>query len=149
MIFLVKDRQILVDDADHESIVAHSWYLEKSRSKTYLRSRIDGKLVRLHQFILGETAKGKVVDHINGNTFDNRRENLRVCSGGQNIQRGYLKKNKYMGVSYYARDKNYRVRVGKKHIGYFNDQKSAAIAYNNAAVRMYGNLAKINDIGND
>ena len=41
--------------------------------------------------VYGEIPKGMVIDHINGNTLDNRIENLQCITQAQNIQRSPLK----------------------------------------------------------
>lgn len=40
----------------------------------------------IHQMIIGKAPKGKVVDHINRNKLDNRRENLRFITQAENIK---------------------------------------------------------------
>ena len=80
---------------------------------------------------------GAYIDHINGNSLDNRRENLRIASASQNSQnRKPVGKSKYAGVCRY-RDK-WQAQIGfnskKKHIGYFSTQIEAAKAYDTFVV---------------
>ena len=74
----------LVDDEDFEKISAHNWYASYSPNikKYYAQRQIsdgeqDQKSVRMHRVLTGAKAKDRVV-HLNGDTLDNRRENLRV-----------------------------------------------------------------------
>ncbi len=81
----------MVDDADYDSVSKLKWYPFLSGSGYYLSrtSTIDGKkrTVSLHRLLMGEP-KGMQVDHINGNTLDNRRSNLRVVTASENQKNG-------------------------------------------------------------
>lgn len=50
---------------------------------TYAVRRHEGRKQLLHRLIAAP-GKGKIVDHKNGDTLDNRRANLRVCTRSQN-----------------------------------------------------------------
>lgn len=86
-------------------ILDFSWYLGKDGYPTTYRSK-DGEIkfgrgIKLHQLINPKLPKGYVVDHINRNKLDNRRENLRVCTAKQNsynTSRPKNSKSKYKGV---------------------------------------------------
>ena len=108
-----------------------------------------------HRFYLpkGGTASGLVVDHINHNTLDNRRKNLRLCTWAQNNQnrRPSKRKNKlskYKGVSFYKKSKLYRALIwcNKKQyfLGYFKDETDAAKAYDKKARELFGEFAYLN-----
>lgn len=93
---------------------------------------------------------GLVVDHINGNTLDNRRTNLRICTQRLNIQNsqpwGLLG---LRGVSREKQAKKYRARItdlegDELHLGMFDTQSEAAEAYDRAALSLYGNFAWLN-----
>lgn len=94
-------------------------------------------------------------DHKNHDTLDNRMENLRICLHSQNMQnRRKSRKNKsgFKGVFYYKRDKKWRSEIcfnnKKYHIGSFNSKKEAAIAYNNAAKKFFGEFSFLNVVIN-
>lgn len=76
---------------DYKEVSRHKW---TTNNTGYAVSRINGKLVLLHRFIL-KPKKGQQVDHVNLDKTDNRRENLRVCNNGLNQQnrKGYNKYN--------------------------------------------------------
>lgn len=86
----------LVSDEDYEKVSQYKWHasLESRGTKWYAcrRETIDGKRVkiRMHRFVMG-LPPGKddprVVDHINHNSLDNRRENLEVITQEENMQR--------------------------------------------------------------
>lgn len=98
----------------------------------------------------------KLVDHINGDPFDNRIENLREATASENG--GNRRKindsltSKYKGVSLNKTGKwraqivlNYR----KLYLGLFDTQIEAAKAYNKAALELFGEFAKVNEIPDD
>jgi hypothetical protein len=56
-----------------------NWYLENERKGTHAVRKYKGKLIYMEDEIMGiEGGKGKIVIHLNGNTLDNQRHNLRV-----------------------------------------------------------------------
>lgn len=145
-----KVAQALVDVGDYYLAEDHKWGLCISRGLKYVGSRINGEYICLHQFLL-ETRNG--ADHRNGNPLDNRRSNLRVCSQADNtLNRGFNKNNKsgYKGVIFYSKTNKWRARIGyrgiKRHIGYYDTPKEAAIAYNNKALELHKEFAKINNL---
>jgi len=66
----------ICDIQDWEKIKQYRWYLGING---YPATRVKGKTVCLHQFLMARE-KGYVIDHINRNRLDNRRENLRYAS---------------------------------------------------------------------
>src|SRR5688572_25116532 len=87
-IALTRGKVALVDEADAELLAGHSWCanLNSKTDHWYAQSRIRGKLVYMHRLITG-AGQGQVVDHINDDGLDNRRENLRLVSHASNIRR--------------------------------------------------------------
>lgn len=100
-----------------------------------------------------ELEPGEVIDHIDGDRRNNRVENLRVCKNDENQHnRGGAKQSTsfYKGVSYCQRHKKWRAQIKSqgrsKHIGYFDKESDAAIAYNDVAIRTFGAFAFINKV---
>ena len=96
---------------------------------------------------------GMYVDHINNDSLDNRKVNLRVCTIKQNNQNVKARKSltgKYRGVRYNKTNKNYRARItcdGIAHeIGSFESEDDAVLAYNNKAQELFGEYAYINKL---
>ena len=94
-------------------------------------------------------AKGEIakVDDL-----DNRRENLRLCNARQSGFNMPKRKSasQYKGVHWNKRDKKWYAHIGVdsklKHIGYYDSEIEAAIAYNNAAKKYHGEFARLNII---
>lgn len=92
-----------------------------------------------------------VVDHINGNTLDNRRSNLRVCTQSQNLMNSKKSSNNksgLKGVSWHKKNKQWQVFVGvnNKRIfgGYYKCRLLAGMKYDELAIKHHGRFAKLN-----
>lgn len=119
-----------VDAKDIDKIKGLKW---SAISTGYIATYIDGKAILLHRF-LTECPSGYVVDHINHDTKDNRRCNLRVCTQGQNL----LNKKSESNSGLYGISKSkagyYNVRVGGKYCGCSKDLEKA-IAIRNEHIK--------------
>lgn len=92
---------------------------------------------------------GQIVDHINHNGLDNRPENLRFVTRGQNRQRSQCKpqgESGYFGVSRQKRGWKAVIWHDNKHyyLGYFHSPEDAARAYDKAAMEKFGPYCKTN-----
>jgi D-Tyr-tRNAtyr deacylase len=102
------------------------------------------KSVGLHRFLLG-SPEGLVIDHINHNTLDNRRKNLRVATIAENAQnRKGAQSDSKTGIRGVYWNKSFNkwhahLKVNKKHIsaGYFDDIKEAEKAVIEARSRYH------------
>jgi hypothetical protein len=132
----------IVDDDDYDRINQFTWcYNKGTRNKTYYAIRgvrYGDKQFReyMHRVIMN-APDDIIVDHINHDTLDNRKENLRVGTQKLNqlnrISHGGSK-SKYKGVSLFSNGK-WVVHYKKEHIGYFVDEVDAALAYNAIAFK--------------
>ncbi len=152
LIPLTQDKFAIVDAEDYEQLCKYKWYAQRVGKNYYARNRRRHGLVSMHRVIM-KAPKGLVVDHINHNTLDNRRKNLRLCTWAQNNQnrRPSKRKNKlskYKGVSFDKKRKVYRVLIwhNKKQyfLGTFKDEKEAAKAYDKKAKELFGEFAYLN-----
>lgn len=75
------DGYFLFDTEDYDKIKDYTW--AKQKSTGYVCSRSIGTFIRVHRLIM-DCPKDMVVDHINHNTSDNRKCNLRVCTQAEN-----------------------------------------------------------------
>lgn len=117
----------------------------------YAIRKYNNKTQYLHVFIMNPP-EGFVVDHINGNTLDNRLCNLRICTkieNSRNRKPNIIKKLKAKGVDMDKRTGKFRarIRVNYKHIylGTFQKEEDAAKAYNEAAIKYHGTFSKTNE----
>lgn len=90
-----------------------------------------------------------LVDHINGNTTDNRIENLRWCNRSQNrinSKKTTGKTSKYRGVSWDKQHKKWKVqgRIDGKvvRLGSFNSELEASEIYDKYAKKYHGEFAR-------
>lgn len=76
-----------IDSNDYDRTKVHVWRISKKRQKYYVitGSKKKNTMIYLHAFILGEHADGYEIDHIDGNSLNNRRSNLRLVSRQENI----------------------------------------------------------------
>lgn len=115
-----------VIDADCCPIVrAFPWHMNGGYVTTHLSYKQRKRVLRLHHLIL-PPQDGLYVDHINGNTLDNRRSNLRLLTKSLNG----LNRQTERGVKM-TRGGKYEARVSKDgkyiHLGTF-DTYAQAIA---------------------
>ena len=75
-----------IDDCFADDVAKFTWSLAGGRTKNYLRSGyregVNQKIRYLHRYVweLSGRTPVNMIDHINGDTFDNRLENLRPAS---------------------------------------------------------------------
>lgn len=138
---------VLVDQDVYEKLRTRSVSIS---SHGYARTGINGSgepLEYLHRFIMG-SPKGKVVDHINRNRLDNRRVNLRICEQKENLWNTQAVLEGYKGV--YENEFSWIAQVMANgvihHIGSFETQEEAALAYNRKALEVHGQFAHLNVI---
>ncbi len=120
----------IFDKEDYDKLKDYCWIkttagyaLYKGCSKTLLAHRV---VINCPPDLL--------VDHINHNTLDNRKCNLRICTQAQNLHnrkaKGYSKEGDV-----------YRVYIGKKHLGSYRTEAEAIIARKEAEQKYYGEFA--------
>lgn len=99
-----------VDLEDIELIKNYKWYLTGSG---YAMTRMSkNKQLFLHRLIMNPK-KDKVIDHINGDPLDNRKENLRICTQSENLLNRKLSKNNTTGVAGVKYDKHRKSYVAR------------------------------------
>lgn len=77
--------RIIIDEQDFSMCQQYRWHIEKykNRSMQYGAAMNNGKVLRIHRYIMQAPTQMQV-DHINHDGLDNRRCNLRICSNRDN-----------------------------------------------------------------
>jgi len=148
----------IVDDEDYEALCQWKWHARPHRNTIYASHNIGrGRTIDMHQLIM-PLPKGYIIDHINMNGWDNRRKNLRQATCKENLRNsaGHKdRKSKYKGVHW--NNYNPKRRRGKwvaqicvdgkqTHIGRFNTEIEAVLAYNRKAKECFGKFARLNNV---
>lgn len=158
---LTKNQKTTVDVIDAD-LAIFKWCAQPQRSDYYaVRSitnpdkkprqiRVSLACIILSRSIGRKLKPNEKCDHKNGNTLDNRRENLRLATNAQNGQNSKLYANNasgYKGVFWYKERGKWRAQIkvnGKqKFLGDFFDKEKAAEAYRIAAEKFHGEFARI------
>jgi hypothetical protein len=149
---LTQGKVALVDDRDYDWLVRYKWHAVKINGSFYAATSeyMEGKTVRryMHRFIL-KTETGIEVDHIDGDALNNLRSNLRQCTHKQNLRNTRIQdgfSSKYKGVGRKKHKWRARIMVDGKDVflGYFRSEEQAASAYDNAAIKHFGEFARTN-----
>lgn len=149
-IVITRGEVTIVDDDNYEELCQYKWYLMDGFAGRTVTENKKRTTVYMHR-VVADAPKGVSVYHLNGNKLDNRRENLLLEKGSARMhqrKKNVAHSSKYRGV-YWAKEKKIwiaEIKVNKKHLrlGYFEDEKEAAIAYDTAAYQYYGPLAQTN-----
>lgn len=147
-----KGRYALVDDEDYERLSQFRWWCMK---EGYAGRKEGYRSILMHRDIMGVTARHLVVDHINHDTLDNQRANLRVSTIQENARNQKPQQDREMASPY--KGVGWSKRLGlwvasivvDKHrvdLGNFFTQREAAAAYNAAALELFGDFAYLNEI---
>lgn len=134
--YTTKGLTFKIDYSDYEKIKDYCWYIS---SCGYPITEIKGKLIKQHRFILNPP-KEMFVDHINHDTTDNRRNNLRICTRLENSMNKKVK-----GYSWDKNAKKWKVKIrvnGKQiHLGYYSNENEAKEARQKAVNKYFGEFA--------
>lgn len=143
----------VVDDSDYRHLVGFKWHAMvrqyKEKTWVYARRRSGDRYVYMHRVILG-LKNGEFGDHLDGDTLNNRRANLRKCSHSENMRNRTRHRRsaifKHKGTSRDGNRWRATIVVGGKRtrLGSFPSEHEAAIAYDAAAKRLHGNFARLN-----
>lgn len=136
-----------IDDEDYELFMSRRWYVSENNYVVSQRQ----PYASLHRLLMN-APEDMSVDHLNGNTLDNRKSNLRICTQFQNMANRKMNLNNksgYKGVHWDAtRSKQWAASIGvnnqKINLGSFPEARWAAMAYDLAAQHYFGDYARLN-----
>lgn len=147
----------LIDPDDAERVLLHKWSYTRgadplgpryANAELFVNGR--RKFIKLHRYIMN-APDGVLVDHINGDTLDNRKSNLRFVTDAQNVYNARKRKfghSRFKGVSRVKGSPRWRAFICENrrqiHLGMFDNEMDAARAYDVAAKQRWGEYASLN-----
>ncbi len=146
---LTRGFKALVSEKDYRHLLGMTWHAHTSQQGFTYAKNGDG--VAMHVYLM-RPPKGMLVDHINGDKLDNRRENLRIATDAEN-SRNVVKReghtSSYKGVAWDAARKKWKAQIktpdGKQRtLGRFSSEEEAAKKYDEAASLYFGEFAFLN-----
>ena len=158
----IRDEDIEIIEGSKWSVIHNGWMYYAYRGRKD-EEEVGPNTIYMHRAIWeaynGPVPSGKHIDHINGDSLDNRLENLRLATPSQNQQNSRKKamdcSSKYKGVHF---RKGLKSKPWTSHIclpmshrksirlGYFKTEVEAALAYNRKAIELFSEFAHINMI---
>lgn len=145
---LTRKQWALVDAADWPVVSRSLWYAHFTRSGWYAASRVAGRIVLLHRFLL-DAPPGVRVDHKDGDGLNCRRHNIRLASAAENNYNSRRRRRSgapFKGIREARGRWKASIRQGGKarHLGTFSTPEAAARAYDAALVEVAGEFARTN-----
>lgn len=134
--------EFVIDTTDIEKINRYKWSLTKGHIATKDKNN---KTIYLHRYLLDVTDKNVIVDHIDGNPLNNKRNNLRIGTQELNARNHGICSTNTSGVTGVTWDKQrskWAAQIVYKnknhHLGRFNDFDDAVKARKDAEIKFYG-----------
>ena len=154
---LTRNQVALVDDGDFDEIRKYKWRAIKRRyggyaaiSQIYNPHTQKLQTIYMHRQIMS-CPQGMDIDHIDHNTLNNQRNNLRICTRSQNMANGLSRKNsssQYKGVYYCKQTKRWAANLTHEGkvvwLGRHKTEIEAAKVYDKAAKTHFGEFAYLN-----
>lgn len=152
-IALTQGKVAVVDTVDYGALMQHNWCarLVKPGYNYYaIRSYSVGGVqhnINMHSAVLGPSPEGTVPDHIDGDTLNNRRANLRHATHSESTRNRSLHSNNTTGFRGVSRQKKYFcafIMVNSKsfYLGHFKTAEKASEAYEAAALKYHGDFRR-------
>lgn len=146
--------------SDLDAVAKHVWSAVQIANHCYAYTTIDKRRLYLHRLLCNgfndEDPTKTCVDHIDRDCLNNTRENLRRATPSENqansIGRPKARRSRYKGVAFRkeAKSRPWRALItvhGRLiHLGAFASEEEAAERYNQAALKYFGEFARLNNI---
>lgn len=164
---LTKGYSTIVSVEDYEWLMQWPWHsrVTHHQRRDYVcatrngpsgtRTTITMSRVIVERMIGAHIPEGCEVDHINGNPLDNRRENLRVVTKGQNCQNRKVRRREsgIKGVSFHRGAGKWRATITYSRklmsLGLYETEEMAAAVHDLATRFYYGAHSETNFSQND
>jgi hypothetical protein len=165
---LTRGYKTIVSIEDYEWLMQWKWFANKQGPNLFYVARMSygrengiktQKMILMHKEIVEKRMNiiipnGMEIDHADTNSFNNSRDNLRLCPHSFNTKNRSKSQNcssQYKGVSLDKRNGTWlayiKVNYNQISLGRFNTEEEAALVYNEAALKYFGEFAKLNKIG--
>ena len=136
---LTQGQKTIFDFEDFDRVIEHTWYAiyNPNTQSYYAVAHINKKIIYLSNFIMKHTPTRKLtVDHINGDTLDNRKINLYITNfTNQNLNKRPIHKNNTSGTKRIYLQKSNEKWVVDLRTKFYKETKSFSI-------KKYGEEAK-------
>jgi len=156
LIALTRGKITTVDANRYADLLQWKWHARLDRTTgNYYACRTEQRnnvqvAIPMHRYLLG-LSEGEIGDHINGDTLDNRLENLRKATVEQSAQNKRIRKSNtsgFIGVVFCKRTNKWRGQVehnGRNNsAGFFDRREDAARARDRKAIELFGDFAVLN-----
>lgn len=151
---LTQGQVALVDDEDFERLSVYKWHAVRT-GRTFYAARHgpkpDYRMIYMHHEVMGgKPESGFEADHIDGDDLNNQKSNLRWVTVNQNQMNQHRIRgvSRFKGVSRSYNRNKWRVHItlnGRpRHVGSFTSEEDAARAYDAAALKHFGEYARLN-----
>ena len=154
---LTRGKFAIVDPEDYPRLAKYKWHLAKSPYGSYavrwkrIKAKNTRKRIWMHREIIHVPAN-LLCDHINRDSLDNRKANLRPATVSQNLcNRSKTKsktRSKYKGLEWDRIQRKWKARIQvnnkKIYLGSFTSETAAAKAYDSAAKKYHREFANLN-----
>lgn len=156
---LTQGHVALVDAVDYDWLMQWKWCVQRQGKRWYAVTSIGGRnhrqRIQMHRLVM-DAPDGLDVDHIDNNGLNNTRANLRLATRQQNMFNKPLTEannSGYKGVYWHKHKMAWGASIqrdGKQiSLGYFDSPEDAALAYDRAAIELFGEYAYLNLPGSD
>lgn len=148
-------KEFVIDKDDYDKVKNIQWgicavyaYTDKYENIYYANNN---KMGLLHRYIM-DAPKGMVVDHIYGDTFDTRKQSLRLCSHKDNCRNRKKQLNNtsgYQGVTWDKLNDKWMayicVNKTQHTLGYFDDKEEAHKYRLQKVQENFGEFVRLNE----
>lgn len=141
--------KVIIDTEDINKISEYSWWISTRNYVCAYDIINKRKRIRLHRLIMN-VCDNRVVDHIDRNPLNNKKENLRVCTQRENKFNNSMQGNNTsgtIGVYWYKAYNKWKaqIKVDKKsvHLGYYEKYEDAVKARESAEIKYFGEYSPL------
>jgi hypothetical protein len=143
---LTKGYEAVVDNKDYHFLISWDWSIDGHGYAQRAHCHGETKMHRLIAARMGLDMR-RTIDHKDRNKLNNQRQNLREATKAQQMANlGPLPNRPYRGVSLHRQSGCWRARINQHHIGLYDTPQEAAIAFNQEALRRWGEFAYQNEV---